>query len=175
MEGVPYKGGILVYRKRVYFGSNSVAKIDYPDPKVDTLIDYKLTTYACLIDLSDLLNQNSFLSHLVWIKDNQEIPVLETYNLKTAIGRLMVLAYQLPNYVRVRAYIPKKLIQLIQSLKDANVNEAKQLIYQTALDISQTLKDDRYFNYCYNKILEVKQRGIILPYDFVEQIEDQLK
>jgi len=172
---IPYNGGYLEYRKRVYFGRDSVAKIKYPDNKVDNIRDYKLTTYASLIDLSDLLNQNAFLSHLVWIKDNMEIPVLETYNIKTVIGRLSILAFQLPRYLGIKGVIPKKISELLNNLKGVSVENAKQLIYQTAIEIHQALKDYNDFKYCYDAIFNVKQKGIILSYDFVEKVEEKLR
>jgi len=170
-----FQDGIIVYRDRVYFGKDSVAKIKYPDPQVDSFLDYKLTTYAFLLDVSDLLNQDAILSHLVFIKGNQEFPILEPWRLKTIQGRLKILAVDLPFRLRIRGEFPETLRKLIKDIQEETTSIIKQLFFDTAQMLAWRNGDAHRFRYVYDKIMEVKAKGIKLEAKTVDSLEQKLR
>jgi hypothetical protein len=145
-----------VYFKNIYFGKDSLAKIFYDKDKIEDSLDYNATAVSFLIDVADILNQNSLLTHLAYYDGNKLRPILMEWNKQTINGRIKVLLDLGDIYDKNT----KALLKQFSDQLNNDDNHVKSLALYFAGIIASKKGLSEYYQQIYDRINYLKSIGI---------------
>lgn len=146
----------LIYRKNVYFGTDSVLKLEYEGGKndiVDTDFDFIMVMYANFLDF---IIGDYVLSHY---ETNTGIPAVLENTSQRLLGRVKILELLLDRikFVYLDATYYSKLRKLLREITNLLLQNKKTEAYYLLLNFAIKTKTYNYFVNIYNKLLSKKQ------------------
>jgi hypothetical protein len=142
--------------ENIYFGKDSLVKLFANKTHIQNSIDYDSTVLAFLLDVSDFTNINALLTHFAIINDNEIIPILMDWNLRTIHGRLLILLNQLPGPHDTKMLL-KKFESTIENQKPETV---KYIAGQYAKALTNAKGLNQIYNFLVQRIASLKSIGI---------------
>ena len=146
----------IIKFENIYFGRNSLVKLFANKTHIENSTDYDGTVLAFLLDVSDFTNTNALLSHFAIINDNEIIPILVEWNLRTIHGRLLILVNQLPG--------PHDTKMLLKEFESTIENQRPEAIKYIASQYAKALTDTKglqqVYNFLVQRIYQLKSIGI---------------